>query len=136
MSRVLPLLAIAVLVGGCREKKAPASTGMMNMTMQADSLMPMMRAHLDSMAQMPASMDAAMLAKHDEMASRMLDAMGSDMRMMGMQADSSWTALADSVRQDLAALPTLSGRALGTRMQPHLARMRRLMDRHVAMMRQ
>lgn len=136
MSRLLPLLAIAVLVGGCREKKAPASTGMMNMTMQADSLMPMMRAHLDSMAQMPASMDAAMLAKHDEMASRMLDAMGSDMRMMAMQADSAWTALADSVRQDLAALPTLSGRALGTRMQAHQGRLRRLMDMHAAMMRQ
>ena len=135
MSRLLPLLAIAVLVGGCREKKAPASTGMMNMSMQADSMIAMMRAHLDSMTPMASSMDAAILAKHEEMASRMLDAMGSDMRMMSMQADSAWSALADSVRQDLAALPTLSGRALETRMQAHQSRMRRLMDRHAAMMR-
>lgn len=107
----------------------------MNMTMRADSLMPMMRAHLDSLASARGPMSADVIARHEEMASRMLDAMGSDMRMMSMQADSAWIALADSVRQDLAALPTLSGRGLETRWKAHQARLRRLMDMHTGMMR-
>jgi hypothetical protein len=77
-----------------------------------------------------------MLAHHEQMASRMLDAMGSDMRMMGMQTDSAWAALTDSVRQDLAALPTLSGRGLDARWKAHRATVRRLIDMHMRMMRQ
>ena len=131
---LLRVMSVAILVVGCQEKKAPAANGMMSMTMKADSLMPMMRAHLDSMASMSSSLNPALIARHEELASRMLDAMGSDMRMMGMRADSAWSALADSVRQDLAALPTLSGRTLETRTLAHLRRMRRLMSVHAAMM--
>ena len=127
-------VALTLLLAGCREKKAPASMGMGGMTMRADSLMPMMRAQLDSLDDMSGRMTADLVARHEEMASRMLDAMGSDMRMMSMQADSAWQALADSVRQDLAAIPTLSGRAREVRLQAHRARMRRLMDMHAAMM--
>ena len=130
---ILGLMTFAVLVARCREKKAPASDEMVGMTMQADCLMPMMRAQLESL-DMGSSMNAAMLARHEELASRMLDAMGSDMRMMGMPGDSAWTALADSVRQDLAVLPTLSGRVLETRMRAHDMRMRRLIDMHAGMM--
>lgn len=132
--QLLRVMSVAILVVGCREKKPPAPNGM-SMTMQADSLMPMMRTHLDSMAQMAVPMNPAMRAKHEELVSRMLDAMGSDMRMMGMRADSAWSALSDSVRQDLAALPTLSSRALATRTQAHVGRMRRLLDMHATMMR-
>ncbi|MGH2604376.1 MAG: hypothetical protein ACRDJ9_33930 [Dehalococcoidia bacterium] len=35
----------------------------------------------------------------------MLDAMGSDMRMMGMTPDPAWTALTDSIKRDLADVP-------------------------------
>jgi len=108
---------------------------MMSITMKADSLMPMMRAHLDSLESIPGRLNADMLARHEQMASQMLDAMGSDMRMMGMQADSTWAALSDSVRQDLAAIPTLSGRSLDARLTAYRARMRRLMDKHAGMMR-
>jgi hypothetical protein len=128
-------VALMLLLAGCREKKAPASTGTMSMTMKADSLMPMMRAHLDSLGSIPGRQNADMLARHEQMASRMLDAMGSDMRMMGMRVDSAWQALADSVRRDLAAFPTLSGGALDVRLTAYRARMRRLMDMHAGMMR-
>ncbi len=132
----------AVLVfAACGEKKRqpgqqamPGMGGMQGMGMRSDSMMPMMRAHLDSMAMMPAQFAASVLAAHDAMASRMLDAMGSDMTMMNMQPDSAWTALADSVKRDLADLPSLSGRALETRLRGHVGRMRRLLDRHGAMM--
>jgi len=136
MKRPIMLLAIAVIgLAACREKPAvdqQTNAGMQSMKMKADSLMPMMRAHLDSLAE---RLSPEMIAAHDAMASQMLDAMGSDMRMMGMQADSAWAALTDSVRQDLAALPSLSGRALEARLTAHQARMRRRMDMHSAMMR-
>jgi hypothetical protein len=39
-----------------------------------------------------------------------------------------------SVKRDLAELPSLSGRALETRVKAHEQRMRRLLDMHGAMM--
>jgi hypothetical protein len=109
-------------------------SSMQGMSMRSDSMMLMMRAHLDSMAAVSPQFVGSMMATHDAMASRMLDAMGSDMRMMNMQPDSAWTALADSVKRDLAELPSLSGRALELRLRAHVGRMRRLLDRHGAMM--
>jgi hypothetical protein len=138
MKRPTMLLAIAVIaLAACREKPAAdqqTKVGMQSMPMEADSIMPMMRAHLDSLDREPGQMSPEMIARHQEMASRMLDAMGSDMRMMDMRPDSAWTTLADSVRRDLAELPSLSGRALDTRIRVHVGRMRRLLDMHTTMM--
>lgn len=136
------LVAVLVLAG-CGEKKTERDTmpgmgnmpGMQGMAMQSDSLMSMMRAHLDSLAGLAPQFPAGMIRVHDAMASRMLDAMGADMMGMGMKGDSAWTALTDSVRRDLAELPSLSGRALETRMKAHIDRMRRLLGMHETMMR-
>lgn len=68
------------------------------------------------------------------MASRMIDAMGADMRGMNMTPDAAWTALSDSLRRDLADLPGLSGEQLGSRMQAHIQQMRRMMALHKEMM--
>ena len=97
-------------------------------------MMPGMRAHIDSMAQASPERMRSMITTHQEMGSRMLDAMGADMRSMNMRSDSAWTALSDSVRSDLAELPGLSGSALKQRMQGHVDRVGRLMDRHEEMM--
>ncbi|MGH7567500.1 MAG: hypothetical protein ACREL9_00810 [Gemmatimonadales bacterium] len=135
------LVAVLVLAA-CGEKKSAQQQAvpgmgdmpaMQGMTMHSDSLMPMMRAHLDSMGTMPAQFAAAMLAQHDAMASRMLDAMGADMMGMGMKPDPAWTALTDSIRRDLADLPVLSGRTLDARLRAHVERMRRLMSQHEQM---
>lgn len=141
------LVAVLVLAG-CGEKKTeqdtmpgmgdmPGMPGMPGMAMQSDSLMSMMRAHLDSLAGLAPQSPAGMIRVHDAMASRMLDAMGADMMGMGMgmKGDSAWTALTDSVRRDLAELPSLSGRALEARMKAHIDRMRRLLGMHETMMR-
>jgi hypothetical protein len=93
-----------------------------------------MRAHMDSMAQASLEQVRSMMAGHQEMGSRMLDAMGGDMRSMNMTSDPTWTALGDSVRSDLAELPALSGPALKQRVQSHVDRVKRLMDRHETMM--
>jgi hypothetical protein len=132
--RLTNLIAIVTLAAACRGKDAGEQSRMATMSMRSDSLMPMMRAHLDSLAAVPPQFAAGMLAAHDAMASQMLDAMGSDMRMMEMRPDSAWTALADSVKRDLAELPSLSRGALEARMRAHVGRMRRLMDMHSAMM--
>ena len=111
-----------------------AMPGMGAMRMQSDSLMPRMRMHLDSLVAMAGQVAPGMLSAHEALASEMLDAMGSDMTMMNMRPDSAWTALADSVKRDLADLPALSGRSLEARLRAHVERMRRLLAIHEQMM--
>jgi hypothetical protein len=137
-SRILLTVAVLALVG-CKKKEQPQSAmpgmqGMPGMVMRSDSLMPMMRADLDSLGRTPSQFAKGMLQAHETMASQMLDAMGSDMTMMNMRPDSTWTALTDSVKRDLADLPSLSGRALEMRLTAHVSRMRRVLDLHRAMM--
>ena len=140
MSRRFSAGFAAMLVIAACGKKQPAPeqsrqmSGMQGMSMRSDSMMSMMRAHLDSMAAVPPQFVGSMMATHEEMASRMLDAMGADMTAMGMKPDPAWTALTDSIKRDLADLPALSGRALEQRVEAHIARMRRLMSMHDSMM--
>src|SRR5437879_13123631 len=56
------------------------------------------------------------------------------MTTMGTKPDPAWTALTDSIKRDLADLPTVSGRALDARLKAHIGRMRRLMAMHEGMM--
>lgn len=146
MSRtILTALVGVLMMTACGRKKneGPQRTmpemggmsGMQGMAMRSDSLMPMMRADLDSLARMPGQFPGGMLSVHNGMASRMLDAMGADMTAMAMKPEAAWTALTDSIKRDLADLPALSGRALETRLKAHVDRMRRLLARHEEMMR-
>ena len=145
-STMIAGLTAALVVAACGKKEAapqqampgtgnmPGMTGMRGMGMRSDSLMPMMRGHLDSLAVISPPFAAGMLSMHETMASRMLDAMGADMTAMGMKPDPAWTALTDSIKQDLADLPVFSGRALDARLKAHTGRMRRLMGMHETMM--
>jgi hypothetical protein len=152
------MLAGALWLGGCTGRsvgekpgdtgtKTPGSeTGMMYQRGMDSSGMPMggmpvtglmtaMRSQMDSIAGMSPAQMQAQMAAHRVLSSRMMDAMGADMRSRHMTPGAGWTALSDSVRQDLAELPALSGAALQTRMRAHLDRMRRLMGQHDRMMR-
>jgi hypothetical protein len=106
-----------------RESKSTDGTGMMLM----------MQAHIDSMARMSPEQMSRMMARHEQLMSQMMDRMGGEMRQMRMAETAKWSALADSVRQDLAELPSLSGQALSTRMQAHADRVRRLIAMHKRM---
>ncbi len=134
-----------VALAGCskRPEAAPAAAAdtatkpaaqSMTMSMAGMNLMPAVRAHLDSLGQATPAQLAGMMAGHQELMSRMMDAMGKDMRGMNMTPDAAWTALGDSVRQDLADLPGLSGTALKTRMGAHIGRMQRMLAMHEGMM--
>ena len=137
-------LTIAMItLAACGKKpevaRAPAADsagtmGGMQMSMQGMTMMPLMRAHLDSLGVLPPAGMVAMMAAHQDLASRMMDAMGADMRGMNMTPDAAWGALTDSLRQDLADLPGLSAGALTPRMQAHIGRMRRMMTMHEGMM--
>jgi hypothetical protein len=97
-------------------------------------IMPMMQAHTDSMMRMNPEQMSGMMASHERMMSQMMDQMGGEMRQMKMAETPEWSALTDSVKQDLADLPNLKGKALSARMQAHADRVRRLISAHEQMM--
>ena len=105
-----------------------------HMDMESMRMVPMMRAHLDSLRDMPPARMTQMMGAHDRMMSQMMDRMGGDMRSMNMAGNKGWTALADSVKGDLADLPGLQGKALSARMKAHVERVRRLLAMHEDMM--
>jgi hypothetical protein len=104
------------------------------MNMQGMQMMAGMRAHMDSMMAMSPQQMQSMMSTHEAMMSRIMDAMGADMRGMKMSGSPEWNALTDSVKQDLADLPTLKGQALSARMRAHAERVKRLMGMHEKMM--
>jgi hypothetical protein len=110
-------------------------SGMAGMPAMGDSqVMPMMQARTDSMMRMTPEQMSGMMASHERMMSQMMDQMGSDMRQMKMSETPEWSALTDSVKQDLAELPSLKGHALSARMRAHAGRVQRLMKGHEQMM--
>jgi len=110
-------------------------SGMAGMPATGSSkMMSMMQAHTDSMARMSPERMSGMMAGHERMMSKMMDQMGSEMRQMKMSEAPEWSALTDSVKQDLAELPNLKEQTLSTRMRAHAGRVRRLMAAHEQMM--
>jgi hypothetical protein len=103
--------------------------------MAGPGMMPMMRAHMDSMMRMSPGQMSAMMAAHDRVMSQMLDRMGADMRNMKMSGDAKWNRLVDSVKADLAELPGLQAKELTARMKAHADRVQRLLAMHEGMMR-
>lgn len=120
-------------MGGMKMDSMPMGGG--NMGMSGSAMVPMMRAHMDSMLRMSPGQMTAKMAAHDQMMSQMMDGMGADMRSMDMSGDAKWNALVDSVKADLADLPALQDAELSARMKAHAERVRRLMAMHEGMMR-
>ena len=110
-----------------------AGRGMGAMQMQAP-MMPGMRAHMDSVTGMSPDRMSGMMAAHERMMSQMMDRMGADMRGMNMRSDARWNALVDSIKADLADLPSLKGAELSASMRAHGGRVQRLIDMHESMM--
>jgi len=111
------------------------SGGMRGMSgMGSSGMMPMMQAHTDSMMRMNPEQMSGMMSSHERMMSQMMDQMGGEMRQMKMAETPEWSALTDSVKQDLAELPSLKGQALSVRMRAHAGRVQRLITAHEGMM--
>ena len=146
--KALQLMVIVGLLASAacnKPKEAPAADAHSGMPMDSGEMrgmsgmgkagmMPMMQAHTDSMLRMKPEQMSGMMASHERMMSQMMDQMGSQMRQMKMSESKEWTALTDSVKQDLAELPTLKGQALSARMRVHAGRVQRLIAAHEGMM--
>lgn len=98
------------------------------------SMMGQMHSHMATMQGASADSIRSMMPMHRQMAANMIAGMNREMQSMNMSGDAAWIATIDSVRQDLIALPELSGAELATFMQGHHRRMMRLMEAHRAMM--
>lgn len=92
------------------------------------------KTHLDSLQRLEPNRLVFVRAGHDSLARSALERMDGEMATMTMPPDGAWRALQDSVRQDLAALHTLTGEAFVLRMRGHSGRLRRLIERHEEMM--
>jgi hypothetical protein len=144
----LQLTVIVALLASAacnKPKEAPAgdspsgmkmdSGGMRGMSGMGNSgMMTIVQAQTDSMMRMTPDQMSGMMASHERMMSQMMDQMGSEMRQMKMSESKEWSALTDSVKQDLAELPSLKGQALSSRMRAHADRVRRLIAAHEQMM--
>jgi hypothetical protein len=122
------------LEGATRADSAGGMAGMPGMGGMMAGMMDSMQTHMRMMDTVSADHMKAMLPMHRQMVANMLSRMSQDMRSMNMPADHTWTATADSVRQDLTRMPKLSARELEAMMVPHRARMTRLMQMHRDMM--
>jgi hypothetical protein len=143
-------LQLTVIVGllasaACNKAKEEPADSHRGMTMDSgqmqgmsgmgsSGMMPMMQAHMDSMMRMNPEQMSRTMASHERMMSQMMDRMGGEMRQMKMTESREWSALSDSVKQDLAELPSLKGQALSTRMRAHARRVQRLITAHEGMM--
>jgi hypothetical protein len=121
--------------GGVMGRMDSGGMAMGDMPMQGMQMMSNMRAHMDSMMRMSPQQMQAMMARHEQMMSQTMDQMGGEMRQMKMSETPEWSALTDSVKQDLAELPSLNGQALSARMRAHARRVQRLITAHEGMMR-
>ena len=137
----IALVGLAAAGCGKASKEEPATgdhQGMAmdsgGMSMGSTGMMPMMQVHMDSMGRMSPEQMSASMGKHERMMSEMMDRMGGEMRQMQMAETGEWAALTDSIRRDLAELPSLSGQRLETRMRAHGERVRRLLAAHEQMM--
>ena len=85
----------------------------------------------DSLGHLSSSQLQAMWAMHARMSGEMMDAMMANMHAVGAATGPEWLALRDSIRADMARLPTLKGDSLRTLMLAHQGRMRRMMGMHM-----
>jgi hypothetical protein len=102
--------------------------------MQSTEMMQQMQSHMATMQGMGADSMYAMLPTHRQMLANMIAQMNREMRDMNMAADTPWSAIADSLRQDLVRMPEMGAQELHTFMPEHHGRVMRLVEMHRAMM--
>lgn len=113
-----------------RADSAGGMGGMGMSGMMGAGMMDSMQTHMGKMDTLSGERMTQMLPIHRQRAANMLSQMNSEMKRMNMTANTVWTATVDSLRQDLARMPDMSGAELEAMMAGHHARLRRLMDMH------
>src|SRR3954447_951820 len=96
-----------------------------HMELKAPPMLPVVRAHLDSLSRNPAMMHKEM-AQHQAEVKHLVEAMHSDMMAMGVQSDAAYEALADSVVNGSARLASVGGAEFKRQVAQHIDQLRRL----------
>ena len=146
LTRALLMTGAALMLAACGRKPEPASDTtamMMDSSMRGmagmhggDTTMTAMMAHMQAvMDTASAATIKAMMPEHRRMVDSMLTSMSDEMRRMNMTPGADWTALTDSVRQDMTTMTSVSDSALPAFVRVHHARMMRLMQMHRSMTR-
>lgn len=108
--------------------------GMSGMSGMGDGKMSDMHPHMSMMEKASPDSIKAMLPAHRQMVANMLSQMSAEMRKMNMPADAAFTAIGDSLRQDLVRMPDLPATELARYFPAHHGRMMRYMKAHEQMM--
>lgn len=126
------------------DSAAPGASAMTDTGMSAHSMssqaagsgamMEQMRGQMQAMRAMNGDAMQAQMPMHRQMVESMMAQMTRDMTGMKVAADPRWSALMDSVRQDLARMPGMNGAALEKMMPAHDGRVTRMMEMHQKMM--
>lgn len=93
-----------------------------------------MTAHMAEMKGADGAKMKTMLPAHQKMVAGMLAQMNDQMKSMKMSATPAWTALSDSIRNDLRAMPDMRATALAAMMPAHEMRVMNLATMHEGMM--
>lgn len=140
------MVALAVVVAACgggtpaADDTAAGSTAAGGMAghdmgnMQSSAMMDSMAVHMRAMENADAAALQSMVPMHRQMAANMVAQINTEMGSMKMPADQRFTALMDSVRQDLTRLPDVPSAQLKAFMTDHHGRLNRLMQTHRDMM--
>jgi hypothetical protein len=130
-------IALLLLVAACSKKagsgagtssdSAPAESTAARapMELKAVPMLPVVRAHLDSLAQKPGMMHARM-GQHQAEVKHLVEAMHSDMMALGVHSDAAYESLADSVVRGSARLGTAGGTEFNRLVLEHVDQVRRL----------
>jgi hypothetical protein len=109
-----------------RSSNMPGMYGMQRM--MSVSTIDSMQTRVQAMGRMSPDQMGAMLPRYRADMENMLSQMTSYMRTANVPASAAWTALSDSVRQDLTRLPQLTKGQLTETMSAHQARVTRLLQ--------
>ena len=94
------------------------------------TMMEEMRATMRAMQSASGDSLRAAIPMHRQMASDMMAQMNREMAQMKITADSRWSGLMDSLRQDLARMPGINAGEVVRFLPAHHGRLTRLMDLH------
>ncbi len=129
---IILFLALASCRGNADTRAPAASDSVLmdpapsaGMKLEAMTMLPAVRARLDSLAQSPSMMRSTGSRYRAEI-KHVVDAMRTDMTRLGMHSDSAYEALADSVVQGSAALSTAGGADFERLVARHVDQVRRL----------
>jgi hypothetical protein len=104
--------------------------GMPSRAAGSGAMIEAMRTHMRTMQAVSADSIRAGMPMHREMMTSMLAEMTKDMSEMKMPANARWSALMDSVRQDMSNMLGMDANAMAAAMSAHHQRLTRLMDMH------